>query len=148
MAFVCWLALLAPGVAPPPAGRTFHDDPSLPYPLDALTPEGGGGYDGCQDLSGFQHRKPAPYSGFCGCGYICTCEQRRDGFEKALAALGFRWPAGSLWIGLSHTDLPVVRKRIQSILASDRLEHHKREEIARLIKLGMSARQVRYLLAG
>lgn len=156
MALVCWLALLTPGVAPP-AGVRLFDDPSLPYPLDALTREGGGGYDGCRDEENEEELEPpeaTPGSLMFGVGVSADSgltgrladTRYRFTFASELRWVGLRPTGVGLFIRPADAELGKARKRAFAILASDRLEHHKREEIARLIRLGMTQRQVSHLL--
>jgi hypothetical protein len=141
MAFVCWLALLTPGVGPP-VGEIVLDDPSVPDAIRMLTP--GSGHEKAylppSDCS--IPRQPCAELLQCSCGMpLLRC------WEKEWRSwLNLVEVANGLWHRLPDEDAAAVGKRIQSILASDRLEHHKREEIVRAIKPGMAVRDVHHVL--
>src|SRR5262249_52187071 len=141
MAFVCWLAVLSAGVGPP-SDTMLRDDPRVPDPIGLLTPG-----------SGQEKRHLPPHE----CTIRRNPPREREALNVSLGQgavdkttrvelLNLGEVANGLWYCLPSDEPKAASKRIQSILASARLDHHKREEIVRAIKPRMTVRELHHAL--
>jgi len=130
---------------PGPSPRSPTDFPwlGLSPSSDTLWPEG---YEVIASRSPTRIRRPAGGYVSCGTGRE-ECEWGVEEEEEAWVNwLSLVRSANSLWLAPPSTDSLAIRKRVQSVLASDRLDHHKREEILRAIKPGMAVRDLHHAL--